>query len=603
MDTRTPTFVMFDSSAHQMKWGQHIMDSLQSLREEALFCDIKIKVEEREFPAHKIVLSAASEYFRAMFTGGLKESSQDMIEFQEETDVCAESFELILNFAYSSHLALTPENVFDVLAAANHLSMPIAVTQCIDYIEHCFLHEKFNFEDFLKISEMANNFDLKSLRETADRYITRNFVEVCETEDFLEYMTARRLASFLQKEDLAVSGEYPILKAVINWIRHDKETRLHHSAMLLKKVRLGLLTAQEIVEAFDRDILTVPQCKLLYDQLMQHHATAKAVTGPLFAQLPQLFAPRLSSKSMVAIGGHTSMSFVRQYNANTKAWEPLKNFAQLPYQTVINHTAVVVGEHLFIAGGEYINSGKNATRNYFFVYNAKGNKWSSLPPMKVERKSFSLVHHEGFIYAIGGLDKDDNPLRSVERYDLARSKWVCVAALDEARYNTTAILFHNKIHIFKGHGQVRYTCFDPELNSWLPEKRLGLNSNRQVDLYIKDEKLYSVCYKSVPSRVYGSQQWDLCPSVVEHLLDESGTVHSGMYISQDQSLIPENGIGAFRIGDRVYFFVNGFCFDSHLSTSATQVYDIELEDWETLCHGISGAAISLLPLRLGLLTH
>ncbi len=49
--------------------AEEILASLAELREEEMFCDVKLNAEQRSIPAHKNVLAAASPYFRAMFSG------------------------------------------------------------------------------------------------------------------------------------------------------------------------------------------------------------------------------------------------------------------------------------------------------------------------------------------------------------------------------------------------------------------------------------------------------------------------------------------------------------------------------------------------------
>lgn len=41
-----------------------LQHSLQDFRTNGLFCDVKLVVDGQEFQAHKLILSAASPYFR-----------------------------------------------------------------------------------------------------------------------------------------------------------------------------------------------------------------------------------------------------------------------------------------------------------------------------------------------------------------------------------------------------------------------------------------------------------------------------------------------------------------------------------------------------------
>ena len=56
------------------------MELLQSgvavLYQDKLLCDVQLQAEGKIFSAHKTILAAVTDYFRAMFAGGYKESTE-----------------------------------------------------------------------------------------------------------------------------------------------------------------------------------------------------------------------------------------------------------------------------------------------------------------------------------------------------------------------------------------------------------------------------------------------------------------------------------------------------------------------------------------------
>ena len=70
--------------------------------------------------AHRVVLSACSDYFRAMFTDPMRERTQEEIQL---SGVQAQGLELVLDYIYTSKLSLTLANVQTVLDTATHLQV------------------------------------------------------------------------------------------------------------------------------------------------------------------------------------------------------------------------------------------------------------------------------------------------------------------------------------------------------------------------------------------------------------------------------------------------------------------------------------------------
>lgn len=67
------------------------------------YSDVTLVVEGVEFHAHKVILAARSEYFRALLYGGMRESHQSRIELQE-TSIGA--FKIIVKYIYTGSLML-----------------------------------------------------------------------------------------------------------------------------------------------------------------------------------------------------------------------------------------------------------------------------------------------------------------------------------------------------------------------------------------------------------------------------------------------------------------------------------------------------------------
>lgn len=74
------------------------------------YSDVELIIESEHFHAHRAILAARSEYFRALLYGGLRESqtSSRVIEIKE----CkASAFKILLRYIYTGKISLNKENV------------------------------------------------------------------------------------------------------------------------------------------------------------------------------------------------------------------------------------------------------------------------------------------------------------------------------------------------------------------------------------------------------------------------------------------------------------------------------------------------------------
>lgn len=55
--------------------AKSILNAMNALRKSNTLCDITLRVDNTDFPAHRIVLAACSDYFCAMFTSEVKVSA------------------------------------------------------------------------------------------------------------------------------------------------------------------------------------------------------------------------------------------------------------------------------------------------------------------------------------------------------------------------------------------------------------------------------------------------------------------------------------------------------------------------------------------------
>ena len=238
-------------------------------RKESVFTDVLLKIGETTFSAHRMVLAAYSNYFYAMFTNGMKESTQEVIELKDES-ISSDVLKIVMDAIYTGDLLVNEENVFEVLAAADHLQVTSVVQQCCRFltelVEFCF-----DVKTYCRIWTTADRHGLKDLQEAAAHKMASMYEDVCESEEFLSYINAEQFLSILGRDDLGAPSETFVFKSVMQWIKHKKEERMAVAAKVIGAVRLGLVDIEEMIEELNTDEMQqVPEIRMHLHESLIH---------------------------------------------------------------------------------------------------------------------------------------------------------------------------------------------------------------------------------------------------------------------------------------------------------------------------------------------
>lgn len=84
------------------KHPRQTLEVINLLRKHRELCDVVLVVGAKKIYAHRVILSACSPYFRAMFTGELAESRQTEVVIR---DIDERAMELLIDFAYTSQVS------------------------------------------------------------------------------------------------------------------------------------------------------------------------------------------------------------------------------------------------------------------------------------------------------------------------------------------------------------------------------------------------------------------------------------------------------------------------------------------------------------------
>ncbi|XP_068601685.1 zinc finger and BTB domain-containing protein 44 [Brachionichthys hirsutus] len=116
--------------------SQEMLEKLNALRNEGHLCDVTIRVQDKLFLAHKVVLACCSEFFRSKLVGRSEEDDKFVLDLHHVT---VSGFAPLLEYAYTSTLSISTENIIDVLAAASYMQMFTVARTCSEFMKSSIL--------------------------------------------------------------------------------------------------------------------------------------------------------------------------------------------------------------------------------------------------------------------------------------------------------------------------------------------------------------------------------------------------------------------------------------------------------------------------------
>lgn len=193
-----------------------LQDGLKELLNENRFVDCTLKVGDRSFPCHRLIMAACSPYFREIF---FTEDGKEMENTKEVVleDVDPAILDMVVQYLYSAEIDLTDDNVQDIIAVANRFQIPSVFTVCVNYLQ-----KKLSVSNCLAIFRMGLVLSCHRLASAARTYIADRFELLYQKDEFLQ-LAAHELFAVIGGDSLNVEKEELVFEAVMAWVRHDKE--------------------------------------------------------------------------------------------------------------------------------------------------------------------------------------------------------------------------------------------------------------------------------------------------------------------------------------------------------------------------------------------
>ncbi|XP_012264129.2 kelch-like protein 5 [Athalia rosae] len=548
--------ICVDENFKVSKHAENSLKVMETYFQQQQLTDVILVAGTKRIPAHRLVLSAGSEYFAAMFTSSLRESGQNEIELM---GVDGDALWALVQYCYTGCIELREDSVETMLGTACLLQLSAVVKACCH-----FLIKQLHPSNCLGIRMFADTQGCALLLSVAHAYTMDHFMEVIRNQEFLS-LSANEVAKLLESEDVNVPSEETIFHALMTWLQHDSENRSKDASKLLSYVKLPLLSPAFIADHIESN-------EIFKDQRAAQDLVMEALKYHLLPERRPLLQsgrtrPRKATVGLLlAVGGmdanNKGATSIDAFSLRDSAWSHLVDINGRRLQ----FGAAVVEKKLLVVGGREGLKTLNTVECFEF----SSQIWNTLPPMNTHRHGLGVAVLEGPLYAVGGHD-GWSFLNTVERWDPAARQWSYVAPMSTQRSTVGVAVLNNKLYAVGGRDGSSclrtVECYDPHTNKWtscapMSQKRGG------VGVGVVNGYLYALGGHDASASNPSASRFD-CVERYDPKTD-TWTMVAPMSAARD-------AVGVCVLGDRL-LAVGGY--DGQQYLTLVEAYDPHLNKWQ-----------------------
>ena len=445
-------------------------ESLFKFKNENLFTDVFIYVEGVEFPCHKVILCASSQYFQAMFSCDLKESRHGKVFIE---NMSPWTMKRLLDFIYTGKIEISYENVIDLFNAAVLFQLSKLVDKCISYVK-----KNVDLSNCVEIYLFGSMHGLKDLQAYTYQFILENFrllidltidlysklnsndqsacdnlfnqlktkplsnlsIEQIKDKFYSSFirLDQKTFCSLLQSDQLNVKREIYVYYCIMKWLEYQSQTgdqndlfKLHEQ--LFRYLRLNSLSKDELEFILENDKILEKNLKL--------KQKIEFTLGDLESSQDANIRPSTLPKDYIC---SLDMDNFDLYDINNLKWDRLVNWPpdelksqhEFTKQKFDGYSVCTVNNVLYVIGGMRKKMDHIELKSCVYRFDPVKNEWSSLSAMKTKRAFHHTIHlskskEENFILVLYGIKYEQEELEeqsfqqsmTIEMYSIENDKW------------------------------------------------------------------------------------------------------------------------------------------------------------------------------------
>ncbi|XP_043468165.1 speckle-type POZ protein-like isoform X2 [Leptopilina heterotoma] len=158
--------------------ADNLLNQVECFFDDQAFKDVTLKVDDKEFNAHKTILILRSPVFAAMFKSKMTEEQTSTVEIK---DINPTIFQKMLRFIYTEKVEDLDESAAELYYAAEKYQLGELKTMCLNS-----LYKNLSTDSVIETLKLAEIFSIFDLKRKAFECLASNVEELKETHEFLQ---------------------------------------------------------------------------------------------------------------------------------------------------------------------------------------------------------------------------------------------------------------------------------------------------------------------------------------------------------------------------------------------------------------------------------
>ena len=417
------------------------------LREEDNCTDFTVEVGNKSFRCHKVVLAAMSDYFKAMFNSGMKETETNKAVLD---DVSPDSFKIVMQILYPEKNVNpldkpSEDDMSDLLKLSERFQMKFLRDICLKFFKktmgtgNCIMRWKLGKQ---LLCDQLTVLGYEYMKEHFEEMVADDILVSMEFEDFL---------GIIKDESMHVKREDIVWTAIQNWIYFDREKREMYIAELLRECCLTEVDPDIFMEeiVFDSVVRRSDKASTLLQEAVKYKRHP-GIHGDIELKFRECHEKR--QVALLLVSQHDLPNgAVAQFETNVKglvvcsnkAWRLDIDGRLLKSKEQGGFSCCVHGQSVYVLTGvEHELRGSQ-------LWQYKDNDWTKQRNMDIALCGHSVSAADGCLYVIGG-KSSRNLNAQVWQYSIDSDSWTFDGDIIAPVINASSVCKNNKVYIFGG---------------------------------------------------------------------------------------------------------------------------------------------------------